>query len=169
MPDRILQTAEAEVEKLTQEKTRLEADLMNVLQQLRDRHIFIELYRRYTEGDSRPQPGQLPLGNLAGMTIADAAEAILRAHRRPMKLTEIIELLRHGGKLRGESRSEYGTVFKSLDHQPERFAKVGPGIWKLRDGEETSQSNGRQHELIRAPAGPQWIVADVEGEIERAD
>lgn len=167
MADEVLAKAQRDVERLQARQQGLQDELDRVREELRDVQAFIDLYHRYSRVETQPEPGQLPLANIAAMTIADATEAILRARRAPTKMTDIISALRRGGKIRGDSRAAYGTVFKALKNHPERFEKTStPGVWKLKDRESPAQVNGRT-ELSEHTRQVPAMIRDDGGQLER--
>lgn len=77
---------------------------------------------------SSPDPSK------AAGTIADAAEACLRRHGRPMRVVEMVPELQEEGKLL-RAASAYSTLFRTLSRAKGRFEHVQGrrGYWVPRE------------------------------------
>ena len=70
-------------------------------------------------------------GRYNEITVADAAERVLRRRRDPMRLVEIVEAIEERGLYRTKSPSFRSTVAQSLARD-ERFERVERGLYRLR-------------------------------------
>lgn len=68
--------------------------------------------------------------DLDGLTIADAAEQILKARGGEADVGELLRVLREAGRI-SKGAGSYGTLGKALDRHPSRFSKTGRGRWRL--------------------------------------
>lgn len=91
-------------------------------------------------GDGRP-PGQMPTNaDLRRLTIADGCAAIIRANGGTAQARLIVGLLRQAGKLTpGNLTRQYDVVAKTLKRKPERFVRIAPGVWGLREQEASGR------------------------------
>jgi hypothetical protein len=90
-------------------------------------------------GRSKPEPAPpADYGDLRRLTIADAAAAIMRQRGGNAAVKEMIPILQSAGKL---GKNAYNVVASTLERQPGRFRKVGPGLWGL-TGELLPESPG---------------------------
>ena len=69
-----------------------------------------------------------------GNTVGSIAHELIRAHGGPMKVADIVKSLQGMGKFKTvDPRSNYGTVFGTLNDDHERFAKTGEGEFEIRE------------------------------------
>jgi hypothetical protein len=66
-------------------------------------------------------------------TVASIAHELIRTHGGPMKVREIVQSLQGMGKFKtNDARSNYGTVFGTLNDDKERFVKTGEGEFDIK-------------------------------------
>lgn len=161
-PNSITRLVEQQTEELQRKRTRLTAErsaldeqISAVERELADLETAVRVYRRFSENSPRVQPrprrsepepsdeehaepstnGTLP--RLEGMTVADAAEAVLRFLGGSAPTGKLRDVLINRGALR-ENRNAYGYLLKILREKPERFVNVERGRWALRKEVELS-------------------------------
>lgn len=74
---------------------------------------------------------QRQFGDLAGMTIPDACEVVMRAKGGRVRVTELRDILAGAGKLKGKPGNRYNTLVATMERFPKRFRRVGSGEWEL--------------------------------------
>lgn len=95
--------------------------------------IALSVLRDVT-GDSvdAPETAAVPTDSpsLEGLTVADATEAVLRSRGGQAETGEILRELRAAGRI-SSTQGSYATLKKALERHPDRFAKIGRGLWSL--------------------------------------
>lgn len=129
--------AAAVVERLTHEQGHL-----------REISAFVKMYAKYA---GRPIPGEKPLvpTDLGRLSIADAAEEVIRSMGGEARVMDVLPVLVKAGKLPGKPESRYGIFVGALKRHPDRFQKSRPGTWRIKEsvtsegGIEPSALGGR--------------------------
>jgi hypothetical protein len=98
--------------------------------------------------DSRVSEAPTPTpiaGDLASMTVADGAEAIMRARGGKATVMDLAATLHAAGKFK-DARSGYTVVYPALSKAPTRFRKLDRGTWGLVElfGADDENEAGRQ-------------------------
>lgn len=87
-------------------------------------------------------------------TVASMAHEIIRAHGGPMKIADVVASLRAMGKFQNpDARSNYGTVFGTLNDDKGRFVKVGEGLFEIRERARVHGTPDREHAVTLGPPG----------------
>lgn len=81
--------------------------------------------------DRPPPPVQEPSVDLDGLSIADAAERVLKARGGEAGVGDLLEMLGAAGRI-STKVGRHATLKKALERHPERFEKAGRGRWRLR-------------------------------------
>lgn len=133
----------------------LSLELDHVEREIRDTEVAIAAAQRFTEG----LPDTEPRG-VAGLSIADACEAIIRELGGSATVSTMVERLEETGKVRGgDRRRNYNTVSSQLYRNSARFERVPNtrGTWRLRAAPLTEPplilSQIQRADLLRAVAG----------------
>jgi hypothetical protein len=157
-PDAITRVVERQTEELQRKRTRLTAErsaiddqLAQVEQELSELEIAVKVYRRFSPEavTARPRPQSPPeqeqpaarppsatngmtgtLDRLDGITIADAAERVLRFLGGEADSSQMREVMVNGGALKPDHDS-YGYLLKQMRTKPDRFVKIARGRWAL--------------------------------------
>lgn len=135
MPNKTPKWMQIDVRQMQKEYDRL-LDELREIEEFADR-LGLPLNRRQPEGTDTS-------GTLPGMTVRDAAHAILVEHGEPMHLSELYQRLKQAGvEIRG--KNEKNTLFATI-RGDDRFINLGRNTWDLKErqtedgsGEETEQ------------------------------
>lgn len=74
-------------------------------------------------------------------TVASIAHELIRTHGGPMKVSDIVRALQGMGKFKTiDARSNYGTVFGTLNDDHARFVKAGEGMFEIRERSSVHQA-----------------------------
>jgi hypothetical protein len=100
--------------------------------------------------DLRPSEASAPVSvpvtaDLAAMTVADGAEAIMRARGGKATVRDLAATLHAAGKFK-DARSGYTVVYPTLNKAPGRFRRLDKGVWGLVElfGSDDASERGNQ-------------------------
>jgi len=80
-----------------------------------------------------------PAANLPSrMTQSQAAERVLKEAKKPMDTQEIVRIMieRRYYPDKGDRKQMVNSVFSAMRRSPDRFTKVGKGLWSLVERED---------------------------------